>query len=429
MAEFRTLVANVGGDTQALNATLDGIVEAAEEKGGEVIGSRRGFLGILYPKPKSYFTKKYGETETRLLLDTTGEYVILKRSDINPGEGGSKILLSTKARFQDIQGAEEDIPRRLKDLGIDYLVLIGGDGTTSMLAGLAEKLKPVKVIVVSKTIDNDFGKIGPENKFEDFNKMTNIWTPGYPTAVANGVSYSHRVISNIVTHEKIFWKETFGNLGGWIALGVASHVPHDMVIIPEVPVNLNEVDQRVLEIYLRQGFFYGLAAEGAIDVSTGKPISETNGKLGGVAAVLAQRAKEYFDKNKRHAPYIDTEAPKYSTYRGGSPTKLDMKYGRELGYGAMMALIKDEFNGRVPAAVLLWNGKKSVASVIPLEEAVELDKQKHLVSPRFVPIQGIGTKGFYDPERQEVTELGKQYFGMLKIPKVEFKPWKGEIHT
>jgi len=437
--KFRVGVLTGGGDTSALNATLWGITKAAENLGGEVIGFRRGWAGILYPG-KKYFVEDKGERKP--LDDITGEYIFLHTNDTSPTPGtyvdpeqGGSIILSSRTNLAKILGSLEDVARRLNELSIDYFLPIGGDDTTTVTWRVKREgvLGNIRIMAVPKTIDNDVGRIGPENVFAGFEGMTNIWDPGFPSAVRNARDYSNYTYSTAYSHERVLWNEAMGRKAGFLALGMAHTGLADMVLIPEVQINIDEVMEQVLRVYKEKGFFYGVVSEGIVDEATGEEIGAHpdfvdqfgHAKLGGAAKVMAELSKLYFKKKGTHAPYHTGLVPEY-VYRGGPPTKLDMRKARSLGYHALATLAENSSaNGHM--AVLLWDGNTVRQATMPLEEAVALDTNGKII-PRTVPVDSEHPeKGFYDPKTKTLTELGRRYVELLQVVPITFTPYAGEV--
>lgn len=435
MAKFRIGVLTGGGDTPSLNATLYGIALAAEELGGEVIGFRRGWAGALYPDKKyEVVDKKDGKEERKPLDDVTGEYVFLTPNDVNPSQGGS-IILSSRTNLTKIPGSLDDLAKRLKELGISYFLPIGGDDTTTVTLTVTKEgiLPNVKIMAVPKTIDNDNGIIGPDGIFDGFEKMTNIWTPGFPTSVSNGRVFSNFTYSTAFTHERVMWNEAMGRKAGFLSLGMGYLGLADIILVPEDPVHIEDICKRTLEVYKQKGFFYGVVSEGVINAGTGKPIAEDptivdtfgHAKLGGAAKLITEATKEYFKKHNVHVPYYTAHVPEYM-YRGGPPTSLDRLTAYNLGYSALTSLLEyTHNNGHM--AVLLWDHVGAVTSTMPLEKAVMIKDGK--IVPRQVPIDKENPeKGFYDPTTKNITGLGREYIDLLDIKNIEFIPWQGEIY-
>ena len=434
MSQFRAAVLTGGGDTQALNATLFGIVKAAEEHSGEVIGFRRGWAGPLFPDRK-YEVVNGNEKKTTTLDTITGEYVVLTPQDVNPRQGGT-IILSSRANLTKVPRAYEDVVERLRSLGIDYFLAIGGDDTTSVFLDMARSsmFNGTRVIAVPKTIDNDIGTMGPSGQFDGFGKVINIWTPGYPSAVKNARDFADSTYSTAYTHERVMWVEVMGRNAGFLALAMGDRAGAHMTLIPEDPIKLEDILERTLGLYRRHGFFYGVISEGTIDAATGKPISEDpfsvdphgHKKLGGAAKVMARLTKEYFKAHGVSAPYFNGQVFEYG-YRGGPPHDIDREAAIALGRHALTSLLENSaVNNHM--AVLMQNGKGPEPSNMPLEQAVMIGTDGR-VQPRKVPINLKSPgNGFYDPDTKKTTALGRSYVELLGVPEIEFQPWGGQVH-
>lgn len=433
--EFRAATLTGGGDTPALNATLYGMALAARDKKGELIGFRRGWVGPLFPNKEYLVHGKDSEGRPKItkLEDITGEYVVLKPELINPNQGGS-IIFSSRTDLTKIPGALEDVATRLKTLNINYFLPIGGEDTNTVtLYALRNGIfHPIAVMAVPKTIDNDVGLVGPDNLFIGFEHMINFFDPGHPSANRNGRTFVNRTRSTTYTHERVFWAEAMGRHAGFLTIGTAHLGNASLAIVPEDPVNIEDIAARTLKIYKERGFFYGIVSEGAINAETGKLISQDqtlwdtfgHGKLGGAAKVIASATEAYFKAHGVRAPYHNAQIPEYM-FRGGPPTREDKEAAIELGYQAMTELIENNRNGHM--AVLKWNGVRAVPSTMPLEQAVATDEENR-IKPRKLPIDRENPEnGFYDSNTKLPTPLGRQYVDLFGVPPIRFREWEGQV--
>jgi 6-phosphofructokinase 1 len=158
---------------------------------------------------------------------------------------------------------------RLKQLGIEGLICVGGDGTLNGLQPLAERLP---VVLAPKTIDNDLGLNHPSEPGEwlrvnapdekaghrykrpathaelDLEQIVNYVTPGYATAVFVSATGVDRIRTTAESHRRIAIIEVMGRHSGYIALGTAYGQP-DLILVPEHPVDFELLAERVKQIY------------------------------------------------------------------------------------------------------------------------------------------------------------------------------------
>ena len=147
-------ILTAGGDTPALNATIHGVVTRANELKVEVIGLIKGFNCLFNPKvPHVHLNPLYQEIP-----------------ELDPSKGGT--LIGSSRDFVDPEKKEDldMVASRLKKLGIEGLICVGGDGTLNGLQPIAERLP---VVLAPKTIDNDLGL----NYASELNRRRDRQTP------------------------------------------------------------------------------------------------------------------------------------------------------------------------------------------------------------------------------------------------------------
>ncbi|MCH8830221.1 MAG: 6-phosphofructokinase, partial [Planctomycetes bacterium] len=261
-------ILTAGGDTPALNATIYGAVTQAGAMGIEVIGLIKGFGGLLDPRcPHVLLNPLYTPIP-----------------ELDPCSGGT--LLGASRTYIDAadRTALEDANGRLKKLGVEGLVCIGGDGTINGMQPLVEYFP---CVLAPKTIDNDLGLnyIDEPNEWvridkseaerdEFFHKpradavaldeIVNFATPGYATAVFVVTQAIRRIRTTAESHRRIAIIEVMGRQSGYIALGSAYGQP-DIILIPEVPIDRGRLEQRIRELYEMQKHVVIVVGEGVRD--------------------------------------------------------------------------------------------------------------------------------------------------------------------
>src|SRR5258706_7213398 len=219
-------ILTAGGDTPALNATIQGAVVRANQLKIDVIGLIKGFNSLFNPRvPHVHLNPLYQEIP-----------------EIDPTMGGT--LIGSSRDFVDPEKkADLDlIVSRLGRLGIEGLICVGGDGTLNGLQPLAERLPTV---LAPKTIDNDLGLNYPSEPDEfvrvndasvkcgfrykraesravvQLDHIVNYATPGYATAVFVTATGVERIRTTAESHRRIAIIEAMGRHSGYIALGSA----------------------------------------------------------------------------------------------------------------------------------------------------------------------------------------------------------------
>lgn len=309
-----------GGDAPGLNAVIRAVTKSAIlEKGWSVIGFRNGFEGCIT-----------GEFEELTLGSVRG---ILPR-------GGTILGASNRCNpfsFQNTAAGEDaprdhsaDVIQRFKDLEIDAIVVIGGDGTMSISNELARK--GVQVIGIPKTIDNDV-------------RGTKV-TFGFDTAVSTATEAIDRLHTTAESHHRVMIVELMGRTAGWITLyaGVAGGA--DIILIPELPFDMNAIQQKI-ERRARLGSHFTIiaVAEGAQPVD-GRAIYQTIGeewyqkRFGGIAAWLEIELDRRLDQEVRSVVLGHIQ-------RGGEPTARDRALGTMMGTFAVELLASGDTNRMV----------------------------------------------------------------------------------
>ncbi len=365
-------ILTAGGDTPALNATIQGAVVRANRRRVEVYGFIKGFRSLLNAHvPHVHLNPLF--TEIPELDATRGGTII----------GASRAYVDANDKESMLQIAE-----RLSLLKIEGLICVGGDGTLNGLQPFAELFPTV---LAPKTIDNDLGlnhrnepdewvRIPtaefPGYRYEktqsrtafDLEQIVNYATPGYATSVFVSVEGVQRVRTTAESHRRIAIVEVMGRQSGYIALGTAYGQP-DIVLIPEHPVNVGRLVDRVRELYELQKNVVIICGEGIVDESGqglgDKQVSHDpagNVILTGAAEALRQLLVDHFGdayfQNHRRAE--SAKAAIFTrkvghTQRGGRPILFDRFHAAQLGGKAVDMLLEGQNNA---LSILQWSRGK-----------------------------------------------------------------------
>lgn len=299
-----------GGDAPGLNAVIRAVVKTATgEYGMNVIGVEDGFEGLL------------GETMTRplTLSDVRG---LLPR-------GGT--ILGTRNRGRFVERSAEGVTkpesvydeavRNLNRMGIEALVVLGGEGTLE----IAEEFdrRGIPVCGVPKTIDNDLA-------------CTEL-TFGFVTALDIATEALDRLHTTAESHDRVMILEVMGRNTGWIALhsGIAGGA--DVILIPEIPFSLQSVEQKIRERDVGgSNFSIVVVAEGAIETGH-EQIYQDKGdrlhapRLGGIGMYLQRELEALTGKETRCVVLGHLQ-------RGGRPNAFDRMLATNYGSCAVRAL-------------------------------------------------------------------------------------------
>ena len=308
-----------GGDCPGLNAAIRGFVKkAASSLDNEIIGFQDGFLGVIENR---YVNLSEKEASGIISLGGT---ILGTSNKANPfkhftGKGASPIDISAQ------------VLSNLRNLDIEVLVTIGGDGTQQIAYQLHEL--GVNVIGIPKTIDNDL--CGTDQTF------------GFDTAFSIATEALDRIHTTAQAHHRIMLVEVMGRYAGWIALhsGVASG--SDIILLPEFPYNLqNIIDEINKRIMSGRHFTVVVVSEGAKeqghDMVVREVVAESTDplRLGGIAYKLA---KELEDKSG-----VEARATVLGhIQRGGTPTAYDRILATQFGAHAAELILKKKYGRMV----------------------------------------------------------------------------------
>ncbi len=272
-----------GGDAPGMNACIRAAVRVALVSGLEIFGIRNGYAGLI-----------------------RGEIEPMNRSSVSNiiQQGGTILGSSRSEEFRDREGMVRAI-RVLESAGIDGLILIGGDGTFRGGTELAAE-SGVSVIGVPGTIDNDV--YGTD------------YTIGFDTAVNCALEAIDRIRDTAISHERLFFVEVMGRNTGFIALesGIAGGA--EEVLIPELPLSIDELCLQLEDGFRRVG------KKSAIVV-----VAEANQPGGSFEIARGVKDKTGLETRVCILGYIQ---------RGGSPTARDRVLASKLGAAAVRALLE-----------------------------------------------------------------------------------------
>lgn len=327
-----------GGDCPGLNAVIRAVVRRAVSLGYETIGVLEGWRGLLENNMERLSLEKVSG-----LIYRGG--TILRTSRTNPLKRPNGLAI---------------IKENLQINGIDYLVAIGGDDTMRVADGLFQDGVPV--VGVPKTIDNDLN--GTDYCF------------GFDTAVNIATEAIDRLHTTAEAHNRVMVVEVMGRDTGWIAIASGMAGGADMILIPERPVDLDEVSRVVRKRHGRGKYFsIVVVAEGvklpekqdaqnqsdaksAVEASPQRGTDEFGHvQLGGIGSTLAHEIESRTGFETRVVTLGHVQ-------RGGSPTAFDRILGTRFGVAAMN-LVHQQVFGKMVAL----HGTEIVS--IPLAEATK----------------------------------------------------------
>ena len=315
-----------GGDCPGLNAVIRAVVrKAIDGHADEVVGFRDGWRGVLED-----FSEPLTLESTRGILPRGG--TILGSSRTNPyrREGGAHAVREALGRH-----------------ALEGLIAIGGEDTL----GVANRLHAdgISIVGVPKTIDNDLG--GTDVTF------------GFDTALQIATEAIDRLHTTAESHHRILVVEVMGREAGWIALhsGIAGGA--DVILIPEMPFDIEEACQLLRRRHSRGRYFSivvvaegAVPKEGTMTVHDGQVDEFGHPRLGGIGHALEQEIE-------RRTGFETRATVLGHIQRGGTPTAFDRVLATRLGLAAV-----DAAHERHWGAMVALRGTEIVS--VPLADAV-----------------------------------------------------------
>ncbi len=210
-----------GGDCPGLNAVIRAVVRTATLKYGyEVFGYKNGYKGLIL----NDFVR-FRSDDVSGILDKGGTLLGTSNRD-NPFK--FKVEKDGEIKYMDVS---DRVIENMDIFGVDALVVIGGDGTLKVAEGLHQK--GVKVIGIPKTIENDL--------------PTTDYAVGFMTAVDIATDAVDKLHSTAESYHRVMILEVMGKHAGWTALEAGIAGGADVILIPEIPYDINKVAQKILE--------------------------------------------------------------------------------------------------------------------------------------------------------------------------------------
>jgi len=315
-----------GGDCPGLNSVIRAVVRKGFNEGYEIVGIKNGWKGLI-------------ENDV-LKLDLASVSGILPK--------GGTILGTSRTNPYKKEAGLQKVQENFKKIGLYALIAVGGEDTL----GVASKLIKdgvTNIVGVPKTIDNDLSGT-------DF-------TFGFDTALNTAMECIDKLHSTAESHHRIMVVEVMGRHAGWIAIesGIAGGA--DIILIPELPIDINDVCNLIKKRHHRgKTFSIVVVAEGAQFKAGSMVLQEQkldefgHVRLGGIAEILGREIENRtgFETRVTVLGHIQ---------RGGSPTAFDRILGTRFGVKAVELVKNKKF-----ARMVALSGNK--ITDVAIEEAV-----------------------------------------------------------
>lgn len=312
-----------GGDCSGLNAVIRAVTRSAIiNYEAKVIGIEQGFEGLIFNRNRNLTV-----AGTKDILALGGTIL----GTTNKGDPFEYRQFDQDGRVTTQDYSQQTI-ENFKRLDLDCLFVVGGDGTLQIGYRLFQKGLPV--IGIPKTIDNDL--VGTDYTF------------GYQTAVQVACDALDRLQTTGESHHRVMILEVMGRSAGWIALEAGISGGAHVILIPEIPYDLEKVLEKInLRAEGGSPFSVMVVAEGAKEIGKEAITSEAAStrlqgvaQLGGVGNYIAKQLSDRIDLEVRCTVLGHTQ-------RGGTPLAFDRILGTRLGTQAVQAAAEGKFGTMV----------------------------------------------------------------------------------
>jgi 6-phosphofructokinase 1 len=323
-----------GGDCAGLNAVIRAVVYRAEHYGAEVLGIRDGTMGLL-DRPLRY------ETLHRRNVDATMMRL-----------GGTILGTTNKGNpfnFPMPDGSAKDrsaeIIDGVKQLGLDGIIGIGGDGSFAILRRLAEQ-GGLNLVGIPKTIDNDIG-------------LTEL-SVGFDTAVAVATEALDRLQPTAASHARVMILEVMGRDAGHIALSAGIAGGADVILIPEIPYDIGTVAAKITEIKKSGRNFALVVVSEAVKTAEGREMkvryADGARRFGGIGHYIGNLLAEMTGAETRVTVLGHVQ-------RGSPPSATDRVVASAFGVHAVDLIHQGKFDRMVA-----WSNREIID--VPLRDAI-----------------------------------------------------------
>ena len=316
-----------GGDCPGLNPVIRAVVRKALQAGFEIVGIKNGWKGLV-------------ENDTMPLNINTISGILPK---------GGTILGTSRTNPYKQEGQLQKVKDNFKKMGLDALVAVGGEDTLGVASKLIED-GLTNIVGVPKTIDNDLSATD--------------YTFGFDTALNVAMECIDRLHTTAESHHRIIIAEVMGRHAGWIAIEAGIAGGADVILIPEIPIDMDEVCNVIKKRHARGRTFSIIVVSEGAQFKDGSMVTQEQKldafghvRLGGIAEDLAAQIEKRTGFETRVSVLGHIQ-------RGGSPTAFDRVLGTRFGIKAVELIMNKKFGQMVALA-----GNKIID--VPLAEAVK----------------------------------------------------------
>lgn len=354
----KIVISTGGGDAPGLNAVIYAVVHACSKRGWEVYGSRCGYGGFL----------DIDEMVRLYPRDVEGIYAIggTILGSTNKGNPFSCPVENLAGEIQ-VVDISDKILRNFKRMKFDCHIAIGGDGSLEIAHRFAQKGMPV--IGVPKTIDNDL--------------EVTARTFGFDTAVSTATEALDKLHSTAKSHNRVMVVEVMGRDSGWIALYSGVSGGADVILLPEIPFDMENVCDKIADNELHDKHYsIVVVAEGAVPTD-GKVFNKGKGELGREEVVLGGVGDWVADEIRKRTEKDTRSLTLGHLQRGGSPTTFDRLLAMRFGAAAVRLVEEGDFDKMVALV-------DSRMQAVPIADAIKSRKKVDLTSDKVLTARDIG---------------------------------------
>ena len=354
---MRIAISTGGGDAPGLNAVIRAVVLSAHHRRWQCYGIQRGYEGLL----NFNGVVPLGPAQVRGITHLGGTIL----GTTNRGNPFRYIARNDQGEEREVDRSD-DLVAAFQASGFDALVSIGGDGSLQISYELWKKGLPV--VCVPKTIDNDVS--GTQRSF------------GFDTAVSTATEAIDRLHSTAESHDRVMVVELMGRYAGWIALYSGLSGSADVILLPEIPFDMEKVAAKIrAREAAGRRFSIVVVAEGARSKDGAVELVERRGvgtvdRLGGIGSKVARAIEHYTGKETRTLVLGHLQ-------RGGSPTTYDRLLALRFGAAAVRAIADGAFG-------IMVGLKGPGIEQVPLEEVVGKSKNVPLDSDTIATARELG---------------------------------------
>ncbi|MDS3859737.1 ATP-dependent 6-phosphofructokinase [Thermosynechococcaceae cyanobacterium BACA0444] len=353
-AQKRIGILTSGGDCAGLNAAIRAVVHhAIGTYGWEVIGIQEATHGLMHRPPKS----------TRLDIEGIDQLLLQGGTILGTTNKGNPFAFPMAGgTFQD---RSAEIIAGYHELKLDALVGIGGDGSLAILRRIANQGN-LNLVAIPKTIDND---VGATELSIGFDTATNIATEALD-----------RLHFTAASHSRVMVLEVMGRDAGHIALSAGIAGGADIILIPEIPYNLDNVAEKIRQRQAQGKKFCLVMVSEAVRTELGDQVTQISqqgeDRYGGIGKYIAEQIATRTGAESRVTVLGHIQ-------RGGIPSPADRLLGTVFGVAAVNLIAEEKYDHMVA-----WKNREVVS--VPIAEAIKTYRNVDLHGTLIKTARGMG---------------------------------------